>query len=226
MKIGVFGTGMAGRALAGRFAELGHDVLIGTRDPAATMARTEPEMTGTAPFSAWAADHSAIRLVTFAEAAAVAELVVNATGGGSSVAALGMADPADLDGKVLLDVANPLDFSGGLPPTLFVKDTDSLAEQIQRAFPGARIVKSLNTLNADLMIEPGRIGAGDSTVFVSGDDPEAKAVVRALLGELGWRDVIDLGGLATARGAEMVLPLWLSLMGTLGTPFFNFKIVR
>jgi len=143
-----------------------------------------------------------------------------------SLAALGAAGADNLAGKVILDIANPLDFSQGFPPTLLVKDTDSLAEQIQRDFPQSRVVKSLNTMNANLMVYPTSVAEGDHTVFVSGDDEAAKAQVVELLRSFGWRDIIDLGGLVSARGAEMVLPLWLHLMGRLGTFRFNFKVVR
>ena len=130
-----------------------------------------------------------------------------------------------LAGKPVLDISNPLDFSAGFPPSLFVKDTDSLAEQIQAAFPEARIVKSLNTLTAPLMVDPGLLGEA-TTVFVSGDDADAKALVTELLTAFGHQDVIDLGGIETARGTEMLLPLWLRTMGALGTGMFNIKVVR
>ena len=152
--------------------------------------------------------------------------MVNATNGGGSLAALGEVGTDHLAGKVLLDVANPLDFSQGFPPTLSVKDTDSLAEQIQRAFPDARVVKALNTVTASVMVDPGSVGDGDTTVFAAGDDAEARQVVVGLLRELGWRDVIELDGLQNARGLEMWLPLWVRLMGALGTAEFNLKLVR
>jgi predicted dinucleotide-binding enzyme len=123
-------------------------------------------------------------------------------------------------------VANPLDPSSGFPPTLTVKDTDSLAEQIQRAFPEARVVKSLNTVNCAVMVDPKRVGDGQTTMFVAGDDPRAREVVVSLLGQLGWWDIIEFGSLSAARGMEMWLPLWLRLMGRLGTADFNLKIVR
>lgn len=226
MRIGVIGTGMVGRALAARFDELGHDVLLGTRDPDATMARDEPDQMGNAPMSRWLSEHAGVRLATFADAAAHGTVVVNATGGSTSISALELAGSANLDGKVLIDVSNALDFSAGFPPTLFVKDTDSLAERIQRAFPEARVVKTLNTMNAPVMVRPEEVAGGDHSVFVSGNDAEAKRVVTDLLTALGHTDVIDLGDLSTARGAEMIMPLWLALMGHLGTPAFNFKIAR
>jgi 8-hydroxy-5-deazaflavin:NADPH oxidoreductase len=225
MNIAVLGTGTVGRALAARLDELGHDVTVGTRDPAATLARTEPDGMGNPAYAEWAAGYGDVRLASFAEAAGRAEVVVNATSGVASLEVLTLAGADNLDGKVLVDIANPLDFSQGMPPTLFVKDTDSLAERIQRAFPGARVVKTLNTLTAALMVRPDLLPEG-SSVFVSGDDAPAKATVTRLLTEFGHADVIDLGDLSSARGTEMLMPVWLRLWGALGTPLFNLKIVR
>jgi predicted dinucleotide-binding enzyme len=224
MTFAVLGTGMVGRAIAGRLDELGHEVTIGTRAPEATLARSETDSMGNPPYASWAGEHAAVRLATFADAAAEADVVVNATNGSASLEVLTLAGADNLAGKVLVDIANPLDFSRGMPPTLFVKDTDSLGEQIQRGFPQARVVKTLNTLNAHLMVRPDRLP--DGSVFVSGDDADAKAIVTVLLKEFGHDDVIDLGDITTARGTEMLLPVWLRLMGALGTPTFNFKIVR
>ena len=217
LNVAVLGTGPVGRAVAGRLAELGHQVTIGTRDPADTAGRED--------YAAWAADHSAVRLATFAEAAAGAELVVNASGGDVALGILETAGAENLAGKVLLDISNPLDSSNGFPPTLFVKDDDSLAEMIQRAHPDARVVKSLNTMNNSVMVDPQRLGE-DTTVFVSGDDADAKATVTALLRQLGHGDVIDLGGIGTARGPEMWLPLWIRINLALGGNDFNIKVVR
>ncbi|MCB8955929.1 MAG: NAD(P)-binding domain-containing protein [Nocardioides sp.] len=225
MNIAVLGTGMVGRAVAGRLAELGHTVTVGTRDPRSTLARTEPDAMSTPAYASWAGQHPGIGLATYADAAQGAELVVNATNGAVTLDVLRLAGEQHLDGKVLVDIANPLDFSNGAPPTLFVKDTDSLGEQVQRTFPGARVVKTLNTLNADLMVRPDTLPEG-SSVFVSGDDADAKSVVTGLLKELGHTDVIDLGDITTARGTEMLLPVWLRLWGALGTSSFNVKIVR
>jgi predicted dinucleotide-binding enzyme len=225
MNIAVLGTGMVGQAIAGRLHEHGHSVVVGTRDPEATLARTEPDGMGNPPFSAWYADHDGVGLATFAQAAAGADLVVNASSGAAALDVLGLAGADNLAGKVLVDIANPLDFSNGFPPTLFVKDTDSLGEQIQRAFPETKVVKTLNTLTASLMVDPKSLGAS-STIFVSGDDAQAKATVVSLLEGFGHDDVIDLGPLETARGTEMLLPVWLRLMGALGTGVFNFKVVR
>jgi predicted dinucleotide-binding enzyme len=216
---------MVGQAIAGRLHDLGHSVVVGTRDPASTLARTEPDGMGNPPFPAWHAAHQGVALATFADAAADAELVVNASSGNVALEVLRLAGAENLAGKPLLDIANPLDFSAGFPPTLFVKDSDSLGEQVQRAFPEAKVVKTLNTLTASLMVDPKSLGAS-STIFVSGDDDGAKATVVTLLESFGHDDVIDLGPLETARGTEMLLPIWLRLMGALGTAQFNFKIVR
>ncbi len=226
MNIAVLGTGMVGQAVAGRLHELGHAVVVGTRDPDGTLARTEPDGMGNPPFSVWHEGHPDVRLATFAEAAAGAKVVVNATSGAGTLEVLRLAGEENLAGKVLVDIANPLDFSNGFPPTLFVKDTDSLGEQVQRAFPTTKVVKTLNTMNAHLMVEPKQLADGDHSVFVSGDDEQAKQTVVELLISMGHTDVIDLGDISTARGTEMLLPIWLRLMGRLGTPAFNVKVVR
>jgi hypothetical protein len=226
MKIAVLGTGMVGRAVAATLAGLGHDVTVGTRDVAATMARIEPDGMGNPPFPAWAAAHPSVALATFADATAAAELVVNATSGNVSIEALRLAGASNLAGKVLVDIANPLDFSQGMPPTLFVKDTDSLGEQIQREFRDAKVVKALNTITASLMVDPRQLADADHSTFISGDDGEAKKTVTVLLESFGHTDVIDLGDITTARGTEMLLPVWLRLWSALGTPMFQFKIVR
>ena len=217
MKIAVLGTGAVGRALSGRLSALSHDVVVGTRDPEATAASSE--------YAEWAAGQPDVSLATFAEAAAAADLVVNATGGGVSLEVLRQAGADNLAGKVVVDVSNALDFSQGFPPTLSVSNTDSVGERLQRAFPQARVVKSLNTMNNSVMIDPAALGES-TTVFVSGDDADAKSVVTDLLRSFGHTDVIDLGDITTARGVEMLLPLWVRLMGPLGTATFNFKVVR
>jgi predicted dinucleotide-binding enzyme len=216
MKISVLGTGGVGRAVAGRLDDLGHDVTVATRDPATTAARDE--------YAAWAETHAGVRLVPFAGSAAGAGLVVSALGGDIALSVLEEVGP-DLAGRVLVDLSNPLDHSHGFPPRLFVKDDDSLAEQVQRAHPDARVVKTLNTMNNAVMVDPGRLGES-TTVFVSGDDPDAKATVTALLRDFGHTDVIDLGGLETARGAEMFLALWVRTAVALGGSDFNIKVVR
>jgi predicted dinucleotide-binding enzyme len=197
MKIGVLGTGMVGRAISGKLEALGHDVKVGSRT---------------------AGDGS----VEFAEAAAHGEIVFNCTNGAASLEALSAA--GDLAGKIVIDVANPLDFSSG-GPALFTDTTDSLGERIQAAFPDARVVKSLNTINCNLRVDAASV-PGDHVVFVCGNDDDAKARTRELLGEFGWpaERVIDLGDITAARATEHYLMLWLRLMGVTGGPNFNISV--
>jgi hypothetical protein len=226
MKIGVLGTGMVAKALAGKLAERGHSVMIGTRDPEATLARDQKDGFGNPPFRDWKAAQPKVDLGTFAAAAEHGDLLINATNGAGALAALETAGAQAIADKVLIDVSVPLDFSAGFPPSLFVCNTDSLGEQIQRAFPRARVVKTLNTVNANLMIEPKALAGGDHTMFVSGNDADAKQAATRLLGEFGWTDIMDLGDLSTARGTEMYLPLWLRLFAAVGGPMFSIKVVR
>lgn len=227
MRLGVLGTSMVGQALSGKLAELGHDVMVGTRDVARTMAKTEPHPYGFPSFSTWQEHHPKVQLGTFAQAAAHGELLFNATNGVASVAILRSVGEAHLNGKVLVDVANPLDFTAGNPPSLAVANTDSLGEQLQRTFPDLKVVKALNTVTAALMVVPRELAHGEHTIFVSGDDAGAKALVIDILKDwFGWQDVLDLGDITTARGTEMYLPLWLRLWGKLGTGLFNVKVMR
>ena len=226
MRFGILGTGVVGKTIAVRLDGLGHDVIVGTRNPEETLSRTDPDQYGNLPFGAWREEHPEVRLGTFAEAAAHGDMVVNATAGAVSLEALEQAGEDNLNGKILIDIANPLDFSKGMPPTLLVSNTDSLGEQIQRRFPEAKVVKTLHTMNAYVMVDPAQLAATDHTVFVSGDDAEAKARVSELLRSFGWSDIIDLGDITTARGTEMVLPIWVRLFGVLQKPIYNFKIVR
>ncbi|ATZ26570.1 NADPH-dependent F420 reductase [Streptomyces lavendulae] len=217
MRYAILGTGVVGRTVAARLDSLGHEVVIGTRDPGTTLARAE--------YAAWQEAHPRVSLADFPEAARQGDTLVNATGGKVSVAALTEADAAHLDGKILIDIANPLDFSKGFPPSLDPVDTDSLGELIQRTFPQLRVVKTLNTMNCEIMVDPARV-KGEHTVFLSGEDADAKKAVHGLLSSFGWpdRSILDLGGIETARGTEMLLPIWLRLMGALGHSEFNFHI--
>jgi len=226
VRLGILGTGTVGKTIATRLAGLEHEVMVGTRNPQETTSRTESDRYGNPPFSAWQQEHPEVKLGTFAEAATHGEMIVNATAGAVSLEALEQAGEDNLSGKGLIDLSNPLDFSMGMPPSLSVVNTDSLGEQIQRRFPEAKVVKTLHTMNAYLMVDPAQLAGADHTVFVSGDDPVAKAAVTDLLRSFGWTDIIDLGDITTARGTEMMLPVWLRLFGALQKPVFNFKIVR
>ncbi len=226
MNIGILGTGVVAKTIGAKLHALGHAVKIGTRDPSATLARSEPDMFGGPPVRTWLESHPKASLGTFLAAANHGELVFDVLSGQGALAALEAAGPGLTD-KILIDVSNPLDFSKGMPPTLTVSNTDSLGEQTQRALPRTKVVKTLNTVNANLMVDPGSLAGGDHTMFVAGNDAAAKAeVTRILTGWFGWKDVLDLGDISMARGTEMWLPLWVRLYGALGTAHFNAKIVR
>lgn len=215
MQIGVLGTGTVGATLATKLASLGHEVRMGARRASNDKA------------TAWAASAGAgASHGTFADAAAFGEIVFNCTAGTGSVAALQSAGAANLDGKILIDVANPLDFSKGMPPTLFLSNDTSLGETIQRTFPNTKVVKALNTVNANVMVDPAKV-PGESDLFVCGNDAGAKAEVTRILKEwFGWKSVIDLGDITASRGTEAYLLLWLRLWGALGTADFNVRVVR
>ncbi|MFD9098068.1 NADPH-dependent F420 reductase [Streptomyces collinus] len=215
MRYAVLGTGEVGRTLAGRLVELDYEVTLGSRskdNPVAVEWAT----------AAGGRAHAG----TFADAAAGADVVVNAVGGQVALDALRAAGAEHLDGKVVIDVSNPLDFEEGRP-RLDPVESDSVGERIQRAFPQARVVKALNTVNCRVMVDPGRV-PGDHALFVCGADPDAKRQVVELLGEFGWPAdrVLDLGDIGSARAMEMLLPLWLGLFQKFGHADFNFEVRR
>ncbi len=227
MKIGVFGTGVVGQVIAEKLDSLGHDVMLGTRDVQQSLAREGKDNYGRPALKEWMAAHPKVKLGTFAGAAAHAQLLVNATSGFGAMEALKLAGEANLNGKAMLDISNPLDFSKGFPPSLSVCNTDSLGEQLQRAFPQLKVVKGLNTLTSFLMVAP-RMLPGEHHIFLCGNDAGAKQEVRALLSSFGWADneMIDLGDITNARGTEQLLPIWVRLYGAFQNPMFNFRIVR
>jgi predicted dinucleotide-binding enzyme len=218
MKIAVLGTGMVGQAHAARLIDLGHAVYMGTRNPKKGPADSANQL------NSWIEAHPSVKLMTFAEAAQRSEMIINALNGEIAVTVLKSIE-AGLGDKVVIDISNPLDFSKGMPPRLSVSNNDSLGEQLQSALPKVSVVKTLNTVNCLIQVEPKRLAAADHTVFVSGNNMAAKETVIRLLQEYGWRRIIDLGDIETARGAEMYMPLWLRLMDSLKTVDFNLKIV-
>lgn len=227
MKISILGTGMVGQTIAGKMVALGHQVFMGTRDAQQTKTRTEPNrMTGTS-FADWLKNNSSVNVVNFDALPADSDIYINATNGFGSLDALKATGKDKLSGKIILDISNPLDFSKGMPPSLFVVNTDSLGEQIQQEFTDSKVVKSLNTMNCFIMMNPS-ILPGEHNVFVSGNDSGAKKEVINLLTSVGWKksNIIDLGDISTARGTEMILAIWVRLMGVLGTAEFNFNIVK
>lgn len=215
MKIGILGSGSVGATLATGFVGRGHEVRMGARS--ATGARA-------AEWAKSAGDRASHG--TFADAASFGEMLFNCTKGEASVDALRAAGEANLAGKVLVDVSNPLDFSKGMPPSLFIANTDSLGEAIQRAFPKLRVVKALNTVPAPLMVNPGK-ASGDHDLLVCGNGAGAKReVIELLKTAFGWKVAIDLGDITAARGSEAYLLLFLRLMGALRTHEFNIHVVR
>jgi predicted dinucleotide-binding enzyme len=217
MKIAILGTGMVGHALGTKLVAIGHQVLMGSRT-ASSEAGQE-----------WLRSvKGQAQIGTFADAAAFGEIVLDCTNGANSLAALRLAGATNLNGKILIQISNPLDFSQGMPPSLTVCNTDSLGEQIQREFPEVRVVKALNTINCAVMVEPSLL-PGDHDLIICGNDAGAKGEVASLLGEwFGWKkeSIIDLGDITASRGTEMYLALWVRLWGVLGTPHFNLKVVR
>ncbi|MGW7434012.1 NADPH-dependent F420 reductase [Streptomyces sp. NPDC054861] len=237
MKIAILGTGAGARQHAARLSALGHQVVVGTRDPEATLARTEPDMMGTEPFAAFHAAHPELTLATFAEAAEAGELVINGIDGANAVAALAALPAAALAGKVLIDYAVPYVYqqSGdpehswptpwGEMPRLDPVDTDSLAEQIQRALPDTKVVKTFVTQEQETVVNPAEFGGGEHTMFLAGDHDDAKAAAVEILTAYGWKDIADLGPLAAARGMEMYAHFHTALGLALGSRF-GVRIVR
>jgi 8-hydroxy-5-deazaflavin:NADPH oxidoreductase len=215
MKIAIFGTGMVGTTIGTKLISLGHEVKMGSRTVDNVKATAWVEANGKTASQG-----------TYADAAAFGALAFNCTAGTGSLAAIEAAGPKNLAGKVLVDVSNPLDFSKGMPPSLSVCNTDSTAEQLQRACPDAKVVKALNTMNCTLMVDPSLI-KGEHDVFLSGNDAGAKGQVREILeGWFGWKNVVDLGDLTAARGQEMFVVLWVRMYGALQSPMFNIHVMR
>ena len=214
MKIGVLGTGMVGATIATKLIELGQEVMMGSRNAGSEKAVTWAQAKGANASQG-----------AYAQAARFGEILFNCTQGTASVEALQSSGADNLKGKILIDVANPLDFSHGAPPTLSICNTDSLGELIQRTFPETKVVKTLNTVNCEVMVNPALV-PGDHDIFVCGNDAGAKARVAELLKQwFGWRSVIDLGGISAARATEQMMPIWLRLYGVLGVPHFNVRVV-
>jgi 8-hydroxy-5-deazaflavin:NADPH oxidoreductase len=224
MKIAILGTGSVGQTWATKLTSLGHSVSLGTRNVEDTLARTN----GTPTVGEFAAANPAVSLVTFADAVSGADFVVNATKGEGTIAAL-QAAGSDLDGKIIIDLANPLDFNtGGLPALIpALSNTNSLGEEIQKTFPSTKVVKTLNTMWAGLMVNPNMTAGGDHTNFIAGNDTEAKNAVKELIKQFGWTDasILDLGDISNARGTEAILPVWLRIWSATQNGAFNLKVV-
>lgn len=229
MKISVIGTGTVGQTFASKLIELGHEVMIGTRNVAEKLKSTVKDGYGNPPFSEWISKNNKVKLGTFEESAAFGEIILNVTQGAGSIEALKLAGEKNLNGKIVIDISNPLDFSKGMPPSLMpeLSNTNSLGEEIQKTFPKAKVVKTLNTMWCGVMVSPAMINAGDHTNFICGNDTEAKTKVKALLNQFGWKNdnILDLGDISSARGTEAILPVWLRIWGATQNGAFNIKIV-
>jgi hypothetical protein len=214
MKIAVLGTGVVGNTIGSKLISLGHEVIMGSRTSTNEKAAAWTKAAGVKASSG-----------TFAAATAVGQIIINCTSGAGSIEALTLAGKENLKGKVIMDIANPLDFSKGMPPSLSIINTDSLGETIQRAFPESKVVKTLNTMSSMVMVNPSLV-PGEHNVFLSGNDMDAKATAKEILTSFGWTNemIIDLGDITTARGTEQLLPIWIRLWGKLQNPLFNFKI--
>jgi predicted dinucleotide-binding enzyme len=206
---------MVGNAIATKLAKLGHEVKMGSRTPDNEKAAEWVKANGAKASQG-----------TFAEAAAFGEIAFNCTAGVGALAAVEAAGKKNLAGKVLVDVSNPLDFSKGMPPTLSVCNTDSVGEQIQRACPETKVVKALNTVNCNLMVDASLV-KGEHDIFISGNDAGAKGQVTEILkGWFGWKHVVDLGDITAARGQEMYVIFWVRIYGALQSPMFNVHVAR
>lgn len=214
MQIGVLGSGVTGQTIGSKLVQLGHEVMLGSRDEA------------NPPAVAWSKEEGGQHAMygTFRNAASFGEIIFNCTLGSASLDALEQAGAENLKGKVLIDTSNPLDRTTDMW-TLTVCNDDSLGEQIQRAFPETKVIKTLNTVNANVMVDPAKL-LERTHVFVSGDDIEAKAVVVRILRDwFGWNEIIDLGGIETSRGVEMYVLLWHNLRNAISSQRFNIKLV-
>lgn len=219
MKIGVLGTGAVGDSIASALISRGHEVKMGSRSADNIKAVLFEKKHANLYASAG----------TFADAASFGEIIFNCTSGVASIQALKIAGADNLKGKILVDIANPLDFSMGMPPSLLLCNTNSLAEEIQKEFPETKVVKTLNTVWCKLMVNPDLVNYGDHNVFVCGNDDIAKQlIINLILIPFGWlkKNIIDLGDISQARGTEMFLPLWMSIYSSIDSGAFNIKIVR
>lgn len=226
MKIGIIGTGIVGRTHAEKLIELKHEVMLGTRSVERTLAEDKPNSTINRSFRDWQTSHPLAKIGTFNQATEFGEIIYNVLRGEIVIDVFSGLKKANLDDKIIIDIANALDFSKGMPPLLLVRDGNSLGEQLQKLLPTTKVVKTLNTVSAPLQINPALLADGDHQIFMSGNSLEAKKMVETILRSYGWKNILDLGDITTARGTEMMMPIWLRLWEALGTPLFNYKIIK
>jgi 8-hydroxy-5-deazaflavin:NADPH oxidoreductase len=214
MRVGVLGSGVVGQTLGRGFVELGHEVKLGSRTP------EKGEL------AEWAKGRGRNASIgTFADTARHGELLVLCCLGEAANEVIDLAGPSHFDGKVVIDATNPLDFSRGMPPTIFVGLSDSLGERIQKKLPQSRVVKCFNIVPNSLMIRP-ELGGTTPTMMIAGNDDGAKSQVTEILREFGWTETVDIGGIDGARWLEALVPLWVRAAAKVGNFHCAFKLLK
>jgi len=219
MKIGVLGTGVVGEAIATALINNGHHVMMSSRRASNEKTAAWKKNAGKNAFTG-----------TFAEAALHGEIIFTCLNGEYALDAIDTIDKENLAGKIVIDVTNPLDFTQGMPPRILesLGNSKSLGEEIQKAAPGAFVIKTLNTVNYNLMVDARKVNSADHNLFLCGNDVNAKTKAKHfLVDNFHWRAdrLVDLGGIESARAIEAIVPFWVLVYQSLGTPLFNFKIV-
>jgi 8-hydroxy-5-deazaflavin:NADPH oxidoreductase len=230
MKVAILGTGSVGQTFAEKFISLGYQVMMGTRNVENTLARKATDNYGSLPFAEWHSKNQTVQLGTFSDTVKFGDIVLNALQGAVTLSTIEACDAADFDNKIIIDIANPLDFSRGFPPALIegLNNTNSLGEEVQKILPNAKVVKTLNTMYSGIMINPAMIGNGNHTNYICGNDADAKAKVIEILKSFGWNaeNILDLGDITNARGTESTLLIWTRIYGATKTGAFNLSIVK
>ncbi len=230
MKVAILGTGNVGQTFAEKLISLGHQVMMGTRNVEVTLARKATDNYGGLPFGEWYSKNKGVQLGTFAETVKFGDMILNALQGATTISTIKSCTLSDFDGKIILDISNPLDFSKGFPPFLIegLNNTNSLGEEIQKILPTSKVVKTLNTMYSGIMVNPSMVNNGNHTNYICGNDAGAKSAVKELLRSFGWDDsnTLDLGDITNARGTESTLLIWTRIYGAIKTGVFNFNIVK
>jgi len=230
MKVVILGTGNVGQTLAEKLISLDHEVMMGTRDVAVTLERKGSGNSGDLSFGEWHSNNKKVQLMTFQDVVREGELIINALHGAAVIPVIQSCNLSDFDNKLIMDIANPLDFSKGFPPSLLpgMNNTNSLGEEIQKLLPNSKVVKTLNTMWCGIMVNPEMINNGAHQNYICGNDKEAKEKVTDLLASFGWNKdyILDLGDITNARGSESTLLIWTRIYGIMGSGAFNMKIVK
>jgi 8-hydroxy-5-deazaflavin:NADPH oxidoreductase len=215
-RIGILGTGQVANTISNALIQLGYEVKMSSR------TANNEKATGWAKSNGRMASNG-----TFTDAALFGQIIFNCTKGEHTLDVFNMAGISNFNNKIIIDVSNPLDFSKGMPPTLIpsLANTNSLGEEIQKLLPDAKVVKTLNIVNCEVMVRASKCG-GQATMFLAGNDSDAKKEVSNLLNQFGWDDLIDLGSIVHARSTEMMFPIWLSIYMATQNGYLAFKVIR